>query len=78
MTGIGAHIYSPVLTISYSDSMTNNWVDDKKKSVISYVVEGRYTMNFDAFQAKLYSCFIVAVVLSGLIFMLRYMNWNNR
>ena len=30
VTGIGAHIYSPVLTINYTDSKTSNWVGDKK------------------------------------------------
>lgn len=43
-----------------------------------YTVYGEFSMDLTAFNAVLFGFFIAAVVVAGLVFILRYMNWNGR
>lgn len=59
------HMYAPVLTINYTESVPSSWYGSTAASVVAYTVQGRYTMSFVNFQTNLVSFFIAMAVISG-------------
>ena len=69
-------IYPPVLTVQYTE--VSPPAADSAAAIVYYTVEGRFTSNLDSFFTVLFGFFISGVVLTGLLFLLRYVNWNTR
>ena len=69
-------IYPPVLTIQYTEVYPPTKLS--KAVLVPYQIQGRYTMNLSAFFRTLFGFFIAGVVITGLLFLLRYTNWNTR
>jgi meckelin len=75
-TGNVRNIYPPVLTIQYTE--VSPPAPGTKGAVVSYRVQGRFTSNLKTFFQTLFGFFIAGVVVTGLLFVLTYMNWNIR
>jgi len=74
---IAGHIYPPVLTIYYNETIPPSTVPDEFEIVdITFNVD--YTMNMDNFKATLITFFIIVMVFTGLLFFLRMYYWNMR
>ena len=73
-----SHIYPPVLTIKYAETNPGGWSNTPSEAIQGYSFKAFYTMNTTAYNTSLFQAFIVAVVLTGLLFMLRVSNWNKR
>ena len=69
-------IYPPVLTIQYTEVQPPG--KSTTLALVSYQVQGRYTMNLSSFFTTLFGFFIAGVVLTGLLFIISYINWNKR
>lgn len=73
-----SRIYPPVLTIKYAEANPSAWSSSPLNAIQGYSFKAIYTMDTTAFDTSLFQAFIVAVVLTGLLFMLRVSNWNKR
>lgn len=71
------YIYSPVLTISYSESVIASW-GASYETTAEYTVEGSYTMETGEVMAHFLGGFIATVVVIGLLFINRWFNWQRR
>jgi meckelin len=74
--GAVRNVYSPVLTIQYTETALPTV--GSAAATVNYTVEGRFTSNLDSFFTVLFGFFIGCIVLTGLLFLLRYVNWNTR
>lgn len=72
------HIYPPILTIKYAEANPSSWGNSPSNAISGYTLRAYYTMDTTSFNTSLFQAFIVAVVLTGLIFILRVSNWNKR
>ena len=70
-------IFSPVLTIGYSESETAGW-GAEYTSTAEYTFVGSYTMEIDEFEKSLFAANIAAVIIFGLMFFMRWFNWRRR
>lgn len=70
------NVYPPVLTLQYTEISPP--AIGSSAAIAYYTVEGRFTSNLDSFFTVLFGFFIGCVVLTGLLFLLRYVNWNTR
>ena len=75
-TANSGNIYPPVLTIQYTEVQPQAL--SSVETIVPYQVQGRYTMNLSAFFKILFGFFIAGVVLTGLLFLISYNNWNTR
>lgn len=74
---------APVLTIQYAEVRPSSWkkvneFEYLKTPTGKYTFKAQYTMDPAAFLESLLTCFIIATVLAGLVFILRISNWNKR
>jgi len=70
-----AKIYPPILTIEYKHTRPAEW-DAKPLADVDFAVN--YTQNTDDFDTNFRIFFIVIMVLTGLLFAIRYRNWQKR
>ena len=75
-TANSGQIYAPVLTIQYTEVQPLGL--SNMETIVPYQIQGRYTMNLSAFFKILFGFFIAGVVVTGLLFLLSYNNWNTR
>ena len=72
-------IYDPVLTVKYKDMSTSEWTSGgSTKARTDTTFQARYSMDTGEFFSTLRGFFITALVLAGLLFLLRYNNWRMR
>lgn len=69
------YIYPPIITINYDTSQPAQWSLHQN---VTYTFESRYSMNMNGFNTTLKGFFIAAIVFMGLLWLLRYFNWNGR
>jgi len=69
------YIYPPIITINYATTKPAQWSAHQN---VTYVFESRYSMNMNNFNNTLKGFFIAAIVFMGLLWLLRYFNWNGR
>jgi len=70
-----SRIYPPVLTITYTEVSTSTIT---VRSVVDVQLSTAYTSDPSAFRTTFYSLFITIMVFTGLLFAVRYRNWNAR
>ena len=70
------NIYPPVLTIQYTETIPPT--PGSGGTIVSYQVHGRFTSDLKTFFQTLFGFFIAGVVVTGLLFVLTYINWNTR
>ena len=74
--GNGRNIYPPVLTIQYTEIAPP--AVGSNGAIVGYQVQGKFTSNLSQFFAILFGFFITGVVVTAMLFILTYMNWNTR
>jgi hypothetical protein len=70
-----ARIYAPVLTITYEEVKPANWPANPADRIDFNMA---YTMTMDEFFVNFRTFFIIIMVFTGLLFALRYRNWQIR
>ena len=69
-------IYAPVLTIEYGEFVNPATIGTS--TTMPYTVEVRYTKSSKALLDSIRQGFIAGMVITGLLFFLRYTNWSKR
>lgn len=70
-------IYAPVLSLSYSYSAVADW-GATYTAETTYTVQGEYTMDTTTFQTSVFAAQITGIIIVGLMFGQRWLNWRRR
>lgn len=84
-------VYPTVLTVTYSENLPSSWTQTNvfpsdsssteyiyTNDVVDMKFQASYTMDLHSFQQTLLGFFSANMVLTGIVFAIRYYNWNVR